>query len=445
MSRWLVGSSSSSRSASVTSAAPSATRRCSPPDSVPTTRVQADVPQAQPGQHAAHRTVGRPDVLGVAEGVQHGVLDGAVRPAGRCSATRTRPWCRAGWTPGRCPAASQTGEQSQQRASCPTRSGRARRSGRRSARRARPASSTVRTPCVTLAASTLTRLAISAGSRAGRPTTRAPGAGPDATRHRPAGARTRRARAATRAGRLGVGAEQRHRRARSRTPRRPSAPAASPARSVRRRPGCSEMAAGCRSLPSAAATAAGSPLASAASMSVDRHRPAAGRPGSARAAGRARRTPSGVDRPSLGQREHPVQRRAGQHRRQQVAAAGADRGAAGQRERHVRADLGADLRPARRAPCPAPTAPRSRRERLPRRRFRRPCRRPPGSAWRSRWRPGRRRRCAWPAAGRPRRPGSWRRPARRRPGWCAPSAGRPAAMVSSSARSTAWNTVTRSW
>ena len=39
--------------------------------------VQPDVPQAEAGQHAAHRTVRRPGMLGVAERVQHGVLDGA--------------------------------------------------------------------------------------------------------------------------------------------------------------------------------------------------------------------------------------------------------------------------------------------------------------------------------------------------------------------------------
>ena len=32
-----------------------------------------------------------------------------------------------------------------------------------------------------------------------------------------------------------------------------------------------------------------------------------------------------------------------------------------------------------------------------------------------------------------------------RAGWCGPSAGPPGAMVTSSARSTAWKTVTRSW
>ncbi len=64
MSRWLVGSSRISRSASVTSAAASATRRRSPPDRLSTKVSRPDVAQAQAVQHGPDRRVRRPVVVG---------------------------------------------------------------------------------------------------------------------------------------------------------------------------------------------------------------------------------------------------------------------------------------------------------------------------------------------------------------------------------------------
>ena len=107
--------------------------------------------------------------------------------------------------------------------------------------------------------------------------------------------------------------------------------------------------------------------------------------------------------------------------------------------------FGADIGEFARGRVPAPTARHNPPERPPRRRCRRPSRRQPGSAWRSRWPPAAGAGCVWPAVSP--RPGQVPGPGRhavRRVG-ADRSAGRRTAMVTSSARSTAWKTVTRSW
>ena len=78
MSRWLVGSSSSSRSGCATSARASSTRRRQPPESVDTTRVSR---KPEPGHHHVDADVDVPaiDVMQLVEPVRHDLAHVAFR------------------------------------------------------------------------------------------------------------------------------------------------------------------------------------------------------------------------------------------------------------------------------------------------------------------------------------------------------------------------------
>ena len=177
MSRWLVGSSSSTRSASVTSAAPSATRRCSPPDSC-RRRSPARCPAAPARQHGADRGVRGPGVLGVRRRCAAPPPGRSRRRAGRSSARRRRPWSRPAMDTRPVSGLSQPGQHRSRvvlpeplRPRTPIRSPVCTPSDTRS-------STVCDHRAVTLAASMFTRFGHQRLAPGGVPTTLAPGAGP---------------------------------------------------------------------------------------------------------------------------------------------------------------------------------------------------------------------------------------------------------------------------
>ena len=175
--------------------------------------------------------------------------------------------------------------------------------------------------------------------------TRAPGAGPVATRTPAAGAGPGQLGRHLGAGRLGVGAQAAPPSGPDPDTTPPSAPR--PAR----RAACDAAPAAARWPPPAGRCPAPRPPRRTSPRPA---RPACRlhRADPRRIAGRPQPVELGEHlrggQTAVGERQHPVQRRPGQHRRQQLPAAGADRGATGQRERHVRADLGRRSRPGRR-------------------------------------------------------------------------------------------------